>query len=89
MTVICDVGNVVTVVIELLETEEDFDYVKVYYGVDMDEAESLSGMLSGDMEAVKQGHEFVSSGPSLAVDFKSDESVGAGGFEVSYTCGHR
>ena len=73
MTVTCEAGNVVTVSIEQLETEVDYDWVAVYDGVDT-EAESLSGQLSGEMSTLHHRH-FVSSGESLTVDFKSDECV--------------
>ena len=84
-TVSCAAGGVVTIVFEQLETEEDYDWVEVYDGVDTESA-SLSGRLSGSLETLSES-EFVSSGSSLTVDFKSDESVGAGGFEASYSCG--
>jgi hypothetical protein len=72
--------------IEQFETEVDYDWVSVYDGVDT-EAESLSGQLRGEMSTLYHRH-FVSSGESLTVDFKSDASVNAGGFELSYVCGN-
>jgi hypothetical protein len=81
----CAAGGVATIVFEQLETEADYDWVEVYDGVDSESA-SLSGRLSGSLEMLSES-EFVSSGSSLTVDFKSDESVGAGGFEASYSCG--
>jgi hypothetical protein len=48
----------------------------------------ISGQISGDMADLPAADKtFTSSGGSMTVQFVSDESLSAGGFEAAYRCG--
>ena len=84
-TLSCAGGGPVTLVFEQFETEAEYDWVNLYDGADA-AAPALADTLSGDFGGLARTR-FVSSGGALTVDFQSDGSVGAGGFEASYACG--
>ena len=67
-----------------LDTETDYDIVSVFDGPATAGAELAH--MSGSFVDQEQTS-FSATGSSLAVTFTSDESVGAGGFLASYSCG--
>ena len=78
--------DIVHLVITQLETEQDYDFVNVFDSPDADysfEIAELSGHFA-DLPEVS----FVSTGSTMAIEFTSDESVGAAGFEAEYVCGN-
>jgi hypothetical protein len=75
-------GNV-QVTMTALNTEEDYDFVNLYDGPSSNGAQ-IDGM-SGQLINLATTH-YSSTGPSMTVEFASDESVGAGGFSLDYTC---
>ena len=79
-------SDVVHLVFTQLETEQDYDFVNIFDSADADysfEVAELSGHFA-DLPEV----EFVSTGGNMAIEFTSDESVGAAGFEAEYVCGN-
>lgn len=76
--------GVATLSFRRFDTEEGYDYVNLYDGRDT-QAEQLAH-LSGAMNSLEQ-LSYTSSGPMMVVQFESDISIGAEGFEASYVCG--
>ena len=66
------------------ETESDWDFVRVFDGAD-NNAPRL-GELTGAFVDLPDTH-FTGSGGGTFIEFTSDESVTAGGFQATYTCG--
>lgn len=66
-----------------LLTELDYDIVTVYDGSSA--AAPVLSELSGDLEQLPESA-FSSTGTDMFIAFTTDESVTAGGFELSYTC---
>ena len=81
------VGVPVTFTFSTLNTEANYDFVKIYEGVssvDMALSSPLSGLLLSTSGASAPGPVTANSGSMLVV-FSSDFSVNAGGFEASYS----
>ena len=76
-------GTTVALAFTQLDTEASYDTVTVF---DRDSSGNILGELSGAL-ADQSVTSFTSSSPSLFIEFISDESIGAGGFEIQYTCG--
>ena len=73
-----------TLSIERFETEQDFDFVTLYDG--RDRTSTILAHMSGPMNTLPR-LSYSSSSTSMRVEFSSDESIGAEGFEASYVCG--
>lgn len=67
-----------------LLTELDYDVVTVYDGASAVETNIMSS-LSGELDQLPDTS-FSSAGTDVLIEFSTDESVTAGGFEVSYAC---
>ena len=81
-TIVCSVGQQVDMSFTRFSTEEYFDMVSIYDGSrDGDSIGSLSGELS---DLAKK--DFVSTQSSVVVEFITDASIGADGFEMQYAC---
>ena len=83
-TVSCDNGGPVALSLEQFETEADYDWVNIFDGEDRT-APALGKQLSGNLVDLSTT-QFYSTGATLTLELQSDDSVGAGGFEASYTC---
>ena len=66
------------------ETESDWDFVRVFDGAD--NSADMLGELTGTFVDLPDTH-FTGSGGGTFIEFTSDESVTAGGFQATYTCG--
>ena len=75
-------GNV-QVTMTALNTEEDYDFVNLYDGPSPSSSK-IDGV-SGNLINLATSR-YSSTGPSMTVEFASDESIGAGGFSLDYTC---
>lgn len=82
-TISCPPGNTVDMSFARFSTEAYFDTVSLYDGGEG--GESL-GSLSGDLARLPQ-REYYSTQNVVLVEFVSDASVGANGFEMVYACG--
>ena len=79
----------VHLVFNQLDTEQDYDFVNVFDSAGADysyELAELSGQIV-DLAAPTMT-EFVSTNGVMAIEFTSDESMGAAGFEAEYICGN-
>lgn len=91
-TIECEAeGTVAILEFDEFETESDYDYVKVYDGgsiADSVLSVGVSGEISGDIADLPAADKtFQSSEGSMTIQFVSDESLNAGGFEAAYRCG--
>lgn len=76
-------GTQVSLAFTQLDTERDYDTITVFDG-------SANGNLLGELSgalADATTTSFSSTSNALFLEFLSDESIGAGGFEFQYTCG--
>ena len=81
-TINCASG-VVNVDFSSFETEQGYDWVNLYDGA---KGSTMLDSVSGNMIDMATTHYF-SHGSQLTIEFQSDESLGAGGFEATYECG--
>ena len=81
----CGEGNTMTLTFNRLDTETDYDVVSIYDGDTPDAA--ILADLSGDlMDYNPADTTFTSTGNLLLIEFLSDETLGAAGFEADYAC---
>ena len=66
-----------------LDTEQDYDFVNLYDGPDWNAAriDGMSGQLIDNARL-----DYASTTPSMTVEFASDESITAGGFQARFNC---
>jgi len=75
-------ANFVSITFNAIELEFDFDFLIVYDGPDTNSPELL---VSGYGQSLV-GETFTSSGPTMTIQFISDYSVTAAGFEIEFSC---
>ena len=89
----CPNGDVPTFTFREFSTEADYDFVSIYDGADVasPQVAHLSGEINRlpgyDLSNAHSSVTFGGTSPSMTLQFTSDESVSAGGFEVIYSCG--
>eukprot|EP01043_Picozoa_sp_COSAG02_P022592 COSAG02_NODE_1179_length_14040_cov_8.036439_1_plen_1312_part_00 len=76
--------GVATLSFQRFSTESGYDYVNIYDGRDTQAEQVLHA--SGPMTDLDR-LSYTSSSPMMVIEFQSDESIGAEGFEASYECG--
>jgi hypothetical protein len=81
-TITCPTG-VVNLDFDSFETERDYDFVNIFDGP---KGTAQLDSVSGNMIDMATTH-YASTRSVLTIEFASDESVGAGGFAVTYECG--
>lgn len=88
----CPNGDVPTFTFREFSTEADYDFVSLYDGADVASSQQvahLSGVINTlpGYDATTRRVTYGGTSPSMTLQFTSDESVSAGGFEVIYSCG--
>ena len=77
-------GSLVALTFTRLDTELDYDVISMYDS-DVNDASALLGEMSGHLDDNPKAT-FLSTGPTLLVEFSADESQGGLGFEMDYQC---
>ena len=79
-------SGIPTFTFQRFDVEQDYDFVRMYDGGAAEGEPMEAGSLTGGMSSLGVTR-FSSSGAAMAIQFTSDESIGAEGFEGVYECG--